>query len=85
MQSEPPMIQLNVSLFEMCFHEEVYKQNIIKIRSLRSLLKDLTKPHIKVKSGDLSFMHDHNVMPRHKLSFDWLNSHVTEQGFCLIF
>ena len=51
--------------------------NLIKIRSLRSLLKDLTKPHIIVKSGDLSIMHDSNVMPRCKLSSDWLNTHVT--------
>ena len=35
--------------------------SIIKIRSFRSLLKDLTESHIKVKSGDLSIMHDHNV------------------------
>ena len=30
------------------------------IRSLRSLLKDLTKSLTKVKSGDLSIMHDNN-------------------------
>ena len=52
------------------------------IRSLTSLQKDLTKPHIKVKSGDLSIMHDHIVMPRRKLSSDWLNTYVTKQGFC---
>ena len=52
------------------------KHNLIKIRSLRSLLKDLTKSHIKVKSGE-----NHNVMPRRKLSSDWLNTHVTEKGF----
>ena len=39
------------------------------------------KHHIKVKSGDLSIMHDHIVMPRLKLSSDWLNTHVTKQGF----
>ena len=55
--------------------------NLIKMRSLRSLLKDLTKSLIEVKSGDLSIMHDYNVMPRRKLSSDWLNTHVTEQGF----
>ena len=47
--------------------------NLIQIRSFGPL-------HKKVKSGDLSIMHDRNVMPRCKLSFDWLNSHVTE-GF----
>ena len=72
LQSEPPMIQLNVSLFEICFHKEVYKQNLIKIRFLRSLLKDQTKPHMKVKSGDLSIMHEHIVMLRCKLSSDWI-------------
>ena len=55
--------------------------NLIKIRSLKSLLKDLTKPHIKVKSGDLSIMHDHTFMPRRKLSSDWLNTNVTKLGF----
>ena len=39
------------------------------------------KHHMKVKSGDLSIMHDHIVMPRLKLSSDWLNTHVTKQGF----
>ena len=57
------------------------RHNVIKIRSFRSLLKDLTKSHIKVKSGDLSIMHDHYVMPRRKLFSDWLSTHVTEQGF----
>ena len=52
------------------------------IRSLRLLLKDLTKPHTKVKSGDLSIMHDNNVMPRGKLSSDWLKTNVTEKGLC---
>ena len=42
------------------------------IRSLRSLLKDLTKSLTKVKSGDLS------ILTRRKLSFDWLLTHVTE-------
>ena len=60
--------------------------NLIKlrssVRSRRSLLKDLTKPHIKLKSGDLSIKHVHNVMSRCKLRSDWLNTHVTEQGFC---
>ena len=37
--------------------------NLIKFRSPRLLLKDLTKPHIKVKSGDLSIMHDYIVIP----------------------
>ena len=50
--------------------------NLIKIISLRSLLKDPTKPRIKVISGDLSIMHDHIVMPKRKLSSDWLNTHV---------
>ena len=44
-------------------------------------LKDLTKPHTKVRSCDPSIMHDDNVMPMRKLSSDWLNTHVTEQGF----
>ena len=52
------------------------------VRSLKSLLMDLTKPHTKFKSGDLSIMHDNNVMPRRKLSSDWLSTHVNEQGFC---
>ena len=52
--------------------------NLIKISSTRSLLKDLKKSNIKIKSGDLSIMHEHNVMPRRKLSSDWLNTHVTE-------
>ena len=47
------------------------------IRSLSSLLKDVKKPHTKVKSSDLSIMRDNNVMPRHKLSSDWLETHVT--------
>ena len=41
--------------------------NLIKIRSPRSLLKDLTKTHIK--SGDLSIKHD----PSRELFSDWLN------------
>ena len=60
--------------------------NLIKIRSfdphLRSLLKNLTKSHTEVKSGDLSIMHDSNVMPRPKLSSDGLFRLVTEHGFC---
>ena len=47
------------------------------------LLKDLTKPHTKAKSGDLSIMHDNNVMPRCKLSSDWLKTLVAEQGVSL--
>ena len=39
------------------------------------------KPHTKVKSGDRSIMHDNNIMPTRKLSPDWLNTHVTEEGF----
>ena len=60
---------------------ESLEDNLIKIRSLRSLLKDLMKPHTKVKSCDLSIMHDHNAMRRHKLSSDWINTHMTKQGF----
>ena len=30
-------------------------------------------------------MHDNNVMPKCKLSSDWLKTHMTEQGFRLIF
>ena len=56
--------------------------NLIKIDpmicSFRSLLKDLTKSHTKVKFGDLSIMHDNNVMLRRKLSFDWLKIDVNE-------
>ena len=57
--------------------------NLFKIRSFRSLLKDLTKPNTKVKSGDLCSMHDRNVMPMRMLSSDWLYTctHVTEKGF----
>ena len=51
------------------------------IRSLRFLLKDLTKPHTKVKSGDLSIMHDNKVMPRGKLFSDWLKTNM-EKGLC---
>ena len=40
--------------------------------------------HIKVKSGDLSIMHDHIVMQRHKLSSDLLNNHVTKQRLVAI-
>ena len=40
---------------------------------LWSAPKDLTKPHKKVKSGDLSIMHVRNVMP--------INTHVTNKGF----
>ena len=65
----------------VCCQFKRKRSNLIKIRSLRSLLKDLMKPHIKVKYGDLSIMHDHIVMPRHKLSADWLNTNVTKQGF----
>ena len=49
---------------------------------LRSLLKNLTKSHTEVKSGDLSIMHDSNVMPRPKLSSVGLFRLVTEHGFC---
>ena len=28
-------------------------------------------------------MHDNNVMPRRKLSYDWLKTRVTEQWFCV--
>ena len=56
--------------------------NLIKsvplIRSLRSLLKDLTKSLTKVISGDLSIIKENNVMPRRKPSFDWLKTHVTK-------
>ena len=45
---------------------------------LMSLLRDLTKLHIKVKSGDLSIIHDHIVMARRKLSSDWLNTSTHE-------
>ena len=41
------------------------------IRSRRALLKVLMKPHARVNSGDLSIMHDNNVMPRRKLSSNW--------------
>ena len=41
-----------------------------------SLHKDLTKYRWKGTSGDLSIVHDNNV-----LSKDWLKTHVTEQGF----
>ena len=59
--------------------------NLIKIRSFDPLpqiaTKGSNKLHIKVKSGNLSIMHDHNVMLRRKLSSGWLNTHVNEQGF----
>ena len=57
------------------------KTNLIKIRSFGPQVKDQTKPHTKVKSCDLYIMHDDNVMLRRKLSSDWLNTYVTEQGF----
>ena len=40
--------------------------NLIKIRSF-DLLPEITKHHTKVKSGDLTIMHDRNVMTRRKL------------------
>ena len=40
------------------------------------------KPYTKVKSGDLSIMFDNNVLPRRKLSSDWLKTHVTEYWIC---
>ena len=49
------------------------------IRFIRSLHKDQTKPHTKVKSGVFSIMHDNNVMPRHTLSSDLLKTHVTNR------
>ena len=55
------------------------KLNLL-VRSLRSL-KDLTKPHTKVKSGDFSIMYNDNFMQRRKLSSDWLSTHMNEQGF----
>ena len=42
------------------------------IRSLRSPLKDLTKYLTKVKSGDLSILHDKNFIPRCKLSIQYV-------------
>ena len=53
--------------------------NLIKIRSFGPL--NITKPYTKFKSSDLSIMHNNNVVPRRKLSSDWLNTHMTEQGF----
>ena len=63
----------------LAFEEECAQSNCKldpMVRSLRSLLKDLTKPHIKVNSGDLSIMLEHNVMLRRMLSSDWRNTHV---------
>ena len=64
------------------------KYNLIKFRSFDPLPQTATKgsnkpppPHTEVKSGDLSIMHDSNDMPRRKLPSEWLNTHVTEQGF----
>ena len=37
-------------------------------------MKSLTK----VKSGDLSILHDNNVMPTRKLSLDWFKTNVTK-------
>ena len=54
----------------------IHGENIILI--LRLLLKDLTKSLTEVKSSDLSIMHDTNVMPKRKLSYDWLKTHTTE-------
>ena len=53
-----------------CVLYPIYLKLYTLIHSLRLLLKDLTKLHAKVKSGDLSIMHDNNVMPRLKLSSD---------------
>ena len=63
----------------------MYFFSLIKIRSLSlnpsftllHVLKDQTKSLTKVKSCDLSIMHDNNVMLRHKLSFDWLKTYMT--------
>ena len=57
--------------------------NLIKIRSF-DLLPEITKHHTKVKSGDLTIMHDNIVQLKCKLSSDWLKIHVTEQEFCKI-
>ena len=70
-------------VWTLIFFVEVYL-NLIKIRSFCLQLKDLTKPHTKVKSCDLSIMHDNNVMLRPKLSSDWLNTHLTKRGFLKI-
>ena len=51
------------------------------ICSLRSILKDLPKPHIKVKYSDLYIMHDNILMLRRKLPYDRLKIHVTDLGF----
>ena len=55
--------------------------NLIKIKSFDPLPSISTQGSIetpyKVKSGDLSIIHDNKVMQRHKLSSDW--THVTEQ------
>ena len=59
----------------------MFRQSDPLISSLKLLQNDLSKPQAKVKSGDLSIMHDDNIMLRCKLSSDWLEIHVTEQGF----
>ena len=70
---------------QLSYHQEPLTSqmwtNLIKIRSFDPLALIATKGHTKVKSGDLSIMHDNNVMPMRKLSPDWLNTHVTEEGF----
>ena len=41
--------------------------NLNKLRSLTSLLKNLTKSLTKVKSCDISIIYDNNVMPRRNI------------------
>ena len=56
----------------------IYNQSYLKldplIGFLRLLLRDtcIIKPYTKVKSDDLSNIHDNNVMPRCKVSSDLL-------------
>ena len=59
----------------------MFRQSDPLISSLKLLHKDLWKPQAKVKSCDLLFMHDDNIMLRCKFSSDWLEIHVTERGF----
>ena len=59
---------------------------LTEIRSFDPLPEIATRYQIpdtctKVKSCDLSIMHDNSVMPTRKMSSDWLKTYVTEQGF----
>ena len=76
---------INEYIYYVCISSLPTFNNLIKldplVRSIRSLLKDLTKPHTKVNLVTFLSCMIPMYMPRPQLSLDWLNVHVTEQGF----